>query len=116
MVRRALIPQAGSVSGTFLMCLCAEVGVRTAPCRIKIASHKKRNTSNLMHLLQAIHMLGCFVLTVLRQGVEPKSGVTEQASQAVKAGEMMGLSGWVANDSCNVEFMLPLVQKPAPGT
>lgn len=27
--------------------------------------------------------------------MEPKSGVTEQASQAVQAGEMMGLSGWV---------------------
>ena len=46
-------------------------------------------------------MLGCFGLTVLRQGVEPKRGVTEQASQAVKAGEMMGLSGWVVNDSFN---------------
>jgi len=48
--------------------------------------------------------------------VEPKSDVTERASQAVKAGEMMGLSGWVAKDSFNVDFMLPLVQKQALGT
>ncbi len=52
----------------------------------------------------------------LEARVEPKCGVTEQASQAVKAGEMMGLSGWVANDSFNEECMLPLVQKQAPGT
>lgn len=31
-VRRALVPQAGSVSGGFLSWRCAEVGVRAAAC------------------------------------------------------------------------------------
>ncbi len=77
-------------------------------------STRKKETDQVS--LQAIHKLGCFLLTVLSQGVEPRRGVTEQASQAVKAGEMMGLSGWVVNDRFNVEVMLPLVQKQAPGT
>lgn len=40
--------------------------------------------------MQALHKLGCFLLTVLSQAKkqEPRRGVTEQASQAVKAGEM----------------------------
>ena len=29
--------------------------------------------------------------------MEPRCGVTEQASQAVRAGEMKGVSGWVVD-------------------
>ena len=53
--------------------------------------------------------------------LEPRSGAKEwcdrASKQVAKAGEMMGLSGWVAtSDSFNVDLMLPLVQKQAPGT
>ena len=33
------MPQAGSVSGGFLSCRCAEVGVRAAPCTHQTESH-----------------------------------------------------------------------------
>lgn len=38
-VRRALMPQAGSVSGGFLSWRCAEVGVRAAPCTHSSLTH-----------------------------------------------------------------------------
>ena len=40
------MPQAGSVSGTFLRCLCADVGVRTAACSTT------KNISPRMYQLQ----------------------------------------------------------------
>lgn len=71
--------------------------MRTAPCRIKTAPQKRKQIKFRVLTAGSSHAwLLC--ADCLSQGVEPRSGVTEQASQAVRAGEMMGLTGRVAND------------------